>query len=113
MLSFMTDTITVIRPTYATERGNQIPVWTGAPEHTIANCRAQPFTGDELLAPGSRDAIITVWKVYAPPGADILSTDRVRLSDGQTYEVQGSLQKWNSPTGSLASTQFTLKLVEG
>lgn len=117
-VSFATDTVTVIRPAWIVERGDEIPDWSSASEHQITGCRVQPMSGEEVLFSGSggggaaRDAVISRWKLFAPTGADITERDRVR-HQGVVYEVDGSIQRWPSPTGTLAHTEAVLQRVEG
>lgn len=109
-ISFKRDSVTIIRPNYVTERGDLVKSWTGATEHTETGWRVQPLVGDEVL--GDRDAVVRRWKGLGPPAADITEMDRVRHA-GIVYEVDGAVQRWPSPTGLLAHTEVTLKLVEG
>lgn len=109
-ISFKNQTITVIRPAWIVDRGDLVPDWDNATEHQISGCRVQPAAGDEVH--GNRDAIANRWHLYAPPNADIDSLDRVR-HQGVTYEVEGDIRRWPSPTGALANTQATLERWEG
>ena len=108
----MTDTLTRIRPAFTSERGDQIPDWLNASEAELTGCRVQPMAGEEVTEPQNRDSVTTAWKVYAPSGTDVRSTDRIRYA-GTLYEVNGSVRNWPSPTGTLASTQFELRRVDG
>lgn len=109
-ISFLNQTVTVIRPAWVSERGDLVADWINATEHPITKCRVQPVVGDEIR--NNRDAVITRWTLFAPTGADIESTDRVRHA-GTVYDVDGDIRRWPSPTGELASTQATLQRVEG
>ncbi|MFB7647130.1 hypothetical protein ACFC0S_16760 [Streptomyces sp. NPDC056084] len=40
-----------------------------------------------------RDTVITGWNVYAPPGTDIRTTDRLRIRGG-LWEVTGETADW-------------------
>lgn len=119
-LSFTNQTVTVLRPSYVIERGTRTPVWDPpASESRVSGCRVQPMQGEEVLFSGSggggtaRDARVTAWKLFGPPGMPIDARDRVRAPDGRVYEVDGPPQEWPSPTGMLRHTEARLKLVEG
>lgn len=62
----------------------------------------------------ARDTVIAGLTVYAPPGTDILTTDRFRVR-GQVYEVTGQPGDWGrSPfTGTPSCVQFLLDRVTG
>lgn len=120
VISFKTETITVIRPTYITERGNQIPDWDNTTEHSVTGCRVQPMAGEEVLFSGAgeggqaRDAVVSRWKIFGPDGAamDLDEQDRVRHA-GIVYEVDGYIQRWPSPTGVLRHDEAVLRRVDG
>lgn len=111
MISFKNQTVTVIRPNYIAERGNQVPDWTGASEHQVTGCRVQPTVGGEEQST-TRDAIVARWTLFAPAGADIDARDRVR-HNGLVYDIDGELRNWSSPTGSLAHIEADLLRVKG
>lgn len=125
MISFKNQTIMVIRAGTVTERGDDLPDWSTATEHSIEDCRLQPMATEEIQFTGSttseggsgRDAVITRWKLFGPDGSeegaqDIGPLDRVRFR-GAVYDVHGQVQWWPSPTGVLAHFECVLKLVEG
>lgn len=90
-----TDTITVLRATPGAEDdfGNPtsgVPVGT-----TVLGCSVQPIEGDEATV--GRDTVVSRWRVWAPVGTDLKATDRVRY-DGDVYEVDGEVQRWDSGT---------------
>jgi hypothetical protein len=109
-ISFLTQTITRVRPVYTTERGDQVADWTNATTTDLTGWRLQPLVGEELL--GLRDAVTRRWKAFGPPGVDVTELDRIRYA-GVEYEVDGFVQRWPSPTGVLAHTELILKRVEG
>lgn len=118
-ISFKNQTITVIRAGVVVERGDDMLDWDNATEYQLLGCRLQPMATDEVLFTGSaggggvaRDAIVTRWKVYGPASPDIGPRDRARV-DGVVYEVDGQIQEWPSPTGTLAHSEFVLKVVAG
>lgn len=111
MISFKTQTITVLRPGTRSERGDTIPDWATATTHTVPGCCVQPDNGDEVTDRG-RDAVVRRWKVLGPAGADVTSLDRVRW-DGADYDVDGPIASWSSPSGALAHVEFVIQRVEG
>lgn len=111
MISFKNQSVTVIRPAYTVERGNQVPDWKAATEHTVTGCRVQPAAGTEEQST-TRDAIVNRWVLFAPTGVDITARDRIR-HNGVVYQIDGSLRPWSSPTGALAHIEADLLRVEG
>lgn len=110
MLSFATQTVTVVRPAYIVQRGDTIPDWGNATTHDIVNCVVQPLVGDEVL--GDRDSVQYRWKMFLPPNSDITAYDRV-IHQGVTYEVDGDIQRWPSPSGAITHDECALNLVRG
>lgn len=88
------------------------PDWDNAAELDIEGCAFSPGNSLEPLEVG-RSAVLTRPQVYAPPGADVLSGDRLVVR-GDTYEVVGRPQDWRSPfTGWQPGLVIELELVEG
>lgn len=115
---FARDTVTVQRATVVEERGTTRLDWSNPAETVVAGCSVQPMAGDEKFTAGSqegggrRDAVITRWKLYAPPGIDLLARDRV-VHAGVAYQIDGSPQRWPSPSGALSHVTALLFEVEG
>ena len=90
------------------EFGNPIPGTPGA-DLPITGCSVQPGAGSEFIA--NRDAITTLFTVWAPEPADVIETDVVTY-DGTDYEVDGQIERWN--VGSLLDHKvIRLKAVAG
>lgn len=102
-----TDTITVLRATTAEDRfGNETPSWGAAePGTPIEGCSVQPLDGPEQTV--GRDTVVSRWRVWAPPEADVMASDRVRFN-GTVYDVDGEVQRWS---GALGHTTFLLRKV--
>jgi len=62
----------------------------------------------------ARDTVIVGWTVYAPPGSDFVTTDRVRIR-GEVCEITGQPGDWRqSPfTGTAGPLQFAADRVTG
>lgn len=110
VISFATDTVTVIRPAYLTSRGDQVPDWDHATEHDSTGWRIQPLAGEEVLT--GRDAVVDRRKGFGPIDADVNERDRIRFA-GLLFEIDSPIQRWRSPTGTIAHTEITLRRVEG
>jgi hypothetical protein len=54
----------------------------------------QPVVGAENTV--GRDTIVSRWQLFAPADADLTATDRVEFN-GDTYEVDGEVQRWDFP----------------
>lgn len=113
-ISFATDVLTVHRPTWMVQRNDRIPDWSNTTTHTVSGCRVQPLSVEEIHSTDgtTRDAEVSVARVFAPPAADISAYDRVSFAD-ITWEVEGRPVEWRSPTGMLAHRELTLRRVQG
>jgi hypothetical protein len=105
MLSFMTQTITRVRPEFITVNGRQVPDWENAAELAIPGWTVQPGEMDEELANRSNET--ARYSALGPAGADIRANDGV-MFEGELYQVDGRPQRWPSPTGGLDHTFIRL-----
>ena len=105
-----TKTVTRVRAATTTDgHGNTIFNWGAASSSDIGGCGVQPLDGSENSL--GRDAVTTLLKLYAPPDADLLSTDRI-VYDGVTYEIEGSVQILDA-LHALSHKKCFLRRVEG
>lgn len=88
--------------------GNPIPGTPGT-DLPITGCSVQPGAGPELIV--NRDALTTLWTVWAPAGADVTETDTVAY-DGTDYDVDGQIERWQVGTR-LDHKVIRLKAVSG
>lgn len=109
----MAETVTRQRPTTTTDRDrNTVTDWTDPSEVTLTVRGVEPVSSSEDNSDG-RQAVITGYRVYLDPGADVQSGDRVVLR-GVTYDVDGTPADWRSPRGSaLGGVVVALKDMEG
>jgi hypothetical protein len=111
MIGYHTDTVTVLRaPIVQDDYNNDVPDWPNATETAVTGCRVQPERGSEYTI--DRDAVVTRWRLFGPDGMDIQDTDRI-VHQGVTYDIEGSVERWPSPTGALAHIEARLMRVEG
>lgn len=90
-----TKTVTRLRGTSAPNAyGDATTSWTSPARLTIEGCAFQPEDGQEILA--DRTAVISRWRWFGPPEADVRSSDRLEV-DGIAYDIDGSVQKWDDP----------------
>jgi hypothetical protein len=99
------------RPSASTEEdeyGNPIP---GAPgdDLPIPGCSVQPGAGVEVF--DRRDALTTVYTVWAPITADVIDTDQIAYA-GTVYDIDGPVQRWEVGTA-LDHLVIRLKAVSG
>ena len=111
-LSFMNDTVTVLRAPLKSVRGTKIRDWNstttvdGVTSRTLndvlitAQATVQDRDGREL-------SISDTHKLRAMYDADIQAGDRV-IWNGETYEVDGEVFKTKSPTGRVSSTRCAI-----
>ena len=117
-LSFMDDSVTVIRPGTKTVRGSVVPDWavtstttSGAQEHVVAGVQVVPESTNEDRD-GRVDNVNDRFRLRAPFNADIESGDRV-IWNGMTFEVDGDVFHVKSPTGRVSSTRCSLARWKG
>jgi len=73
--------------------GNPVP---GAPDElVIRGCSVQPGAGAEFV--DRREAVTTLYTVWAPVAADVIETDTI-LFEGVEYAVDGQVAKWAGGT---------------
>ena len=116
-LSFMRDTVTVIRPGTQAVRGTTIRNWSitttgdGATMHELGNVliTAQSTMQDR---DGREINITDQRRLRCMYDADIQPGDRI-VWNGETYEVDGEVFKTKSPTGRVSSTRCSIARWEG
>jgi hypothetical protein len=108
---FYTTPVTILAPQSRTDRYGDVVVddWTNA-SSTRARGWLARLSAQEVLDAG-RDANVTGWKLYLPPGTAIAANNRV-VADGTTYEVDGPPLEAKRPTGT-HHLEVLLRLVEG
>ncbi|MFI5839452.1 head-tail adaptor protein [Catenuloplanes sp. NPDC051500] len=85
------DLITRLRAPLAGDGyGNERPDWSAA--------TSTPYPADVQPASSTEDVVdeqrtVTRWRVWLPRTADLLASDRIEW-DGQTYEVEGDVERW-------------------
>lgn len=110
-LSFMKDTVTVLRAPLAKKNGMDYRDWEKADSRTVNNVQitaqstARDF-GDRVLEISDRRTF------RANYDADVKAGDRIRWND-DLYEVEGEVFHTKSPTGRVSSTRCTLVRWEG
>ena len=105
------DTVTIITPSWRTERGKQIPDYDNpAAVREINGCSVQPAGTDETLA--ARQATTVRLTVYLPADTVVDAHDAVVVR-GTRYHADGAGEQWRSPTGALNHTIVNLFDWEG
>jgi hypothetical protein len=107
-----TQTITRRRATSTASAGygNTVPDWaSGVDELTVPGCSVQPGGGSEFV--DNREAITTLYTVWAPLSADVVDTDRVTFA-GTEYDIDGPIERWEVGTP-LDHLVIRLKAVNG
>ncbi|MFI6444717.1 hypothetical protein [Kitasatospora sp. NPDC050543] len=109
---FMTDTVDRLRPGVPTQDayGNAIPGVDDELEITgVAVLPPAGQTAPSVELTDARDQVVIVRVLFAPGGADIRATDRIRHA-GRLYEVHGEPSPYR---GQLAHVEANLKAVSG
>ena len=82
------ETVTVQRAGTTTNGyNNVIPAWGELDETTVTGCLVDPGQSYELV--DGRNTTVDTPTVYAPPGTDVVATDRLVVREA-TYEVTGT-----------------------
>jgi hypothetical protein len=82
---------------------------------TITGVSLQPFTGGAPSSetPGSNfDRTVTRWRLFAPPGTDLQTDDRIRQG-ALDLEIDGEPVTWPGPNGSPHHLEAQLKRFGG
>lgn len=110
-LSFMDQTVEVLRAPLVESRGSLVPDWDAAERHEVGSClvtdagTSQDRDGRSGHAEGRK-------VLRAPYGADVRAGDRV-VCGGETYEVDGEVHRTESPTGRASSLKCELAAWKG
>jgi hypothetical protein len=91
------------------EYHNTVIDWDTPAAATISGCSVQP--GGGLQVNDSREAITTLFTVWAPEGSDVADTDRIRYA-GTVYDIDGPVERWDVGSG-LDHLVIRLKAVSG
>lgn len=87
--------------------GDPVDDWALPPtEILVKGCDVQPGTTQEYLL--NRDQVLVAWTVFAPPGTQVTSYDRVRYN-GTVYTVYGHPAEWDSPSGRMDYVEIILQ----
>lgn len=89
-------TVTRLRGVDGTDEYHNTTVdWATPATLDIPGCSVQPFPGMQVV--DQREAITTLFSVWAPVDADVVDTDRIRYA-GTDYDIDGSVQRWEIGT---------------
>ena len=103
--SFCTHTVIVHRAPLKDVRGSLVRDWASAETHTLTGCSVQPSSTASNFE--REEQVTDRWQLYAPPGSDLLTGDRVEFQ-GTTYDIDGAPYEWKSPTGRVTHVQAHL-----
>lgn len=110
-LSFMKDSVTVIRAELITKNGAEVRDWKNATEHIVSNVQVTPQATSREF--GNRTTQVTEGgTLRAKYDADIKPGDRIVWND-TTYEIDGEVFHTKSPTGRVSTTRCSLIRWEG
>lgn len=89
--------------------GNDILDFTTPDVVSVPGCSVQPVNG--LQYSDAREAITTLWLVWAPLATDVTDVDRIRHA-GVVYDIDGPVERW-SVSSPLDHLIVNLKAVAG
>lgn len=95
--SFCKDEITVKRAQLVDKRGSKVLDWSNPTIATLKGCSIQPNTTTRDFD-GRTIQVTEDWTLYAPPGSDLQAGDRIEWNN-LTFEINGAVMQWNSPSG--------------
>lgn len=102
--------VTRLRPSSTTDDyGNTVADWSAPVTLTIVGCSVQPGGGSDQF--DNREAITTLYSVWAPLTADVVDTDRIEFA-GTVYDIDGNIELWAVGTP-LDHKVIRLKAVSG
>lgn len=110
-LSFMRDSVTVIRPAARAVRGSTVPDWDNAAEHVVERCQVTAASTQQDRD-GRAVNVADSMTLRAGYDADVRPGDRV-VHDGVVYEVDGEVFRSKSPTGRVSTVRCALRRWEG
>jgi hypothetical protein len=90
--------------------GGPSRAWAHASSTAITGVSVQPFATAESTIDAAY--IADRLRLFAPPGTDIVSTDRI-VYDGVTYEVDGNAQPWHDLGGQAHHIELVIKRLAG
>ena len=105
--SWFNESVTVERAPWDQVRGTTERDWASATTATVGGCHVQPSTTSQDLGELRAQAVETKATLYAPPGADVQTGDRITCAMG-TFVVYGDPEPWRSPTGAVSHVQVRL-----
>jgi len=107
------ETVTVVRAGESVETPLGYSPGPSTP-HDVDGCSLQRLLGNSSLETmsGDVDKLVTRWILYAPPGADILASDRVQQGP-LDLQVDGDPATWPGPNGRPHHVEVYLKRWEG
>lgn len=106
--SFVSQSITVVRPGSKESRGSIVPDWSPSAitEKTITGCSVQPAS-TSLSLDGRVLGLSEGWTAYLPEGSDVQAGDHI-IFEGNTYEINGEPRIW---TGAFTRSHIQLNLI--
>lgn len=106
--TLLADSVTRRRaPLISSGYGNEARDWTAATSQVYA-ARVSVVSSTEVVANEPRT--VTRWKCTVGPEADLAATDRIEW-DGQTYEVDGDVERHKGRSPAVHHQTVTLKRV--
>lgn len=106
------DTVTRVRAALGApgRYGAEQRDWSAAATTTISGVSVQPVAATEATV--DREYTATHLNLFAPPGTDLLATDRV-VWRGVTYEIDGEPATWYDLGGRADHLEAVLKRMAG
>ncbi len=98
--SWASDAVTIIEPSWVTDRGKSVPDYGSPASQTVVRgCSVQPGAGVENTQ--ARQNVIVRHTAYLPAGTSVTAHSKVRFN-GVDYGVDGPPDVWQSPTGAVS-----------
>lgn len=115
MLAIPTEPVLVLAAgtvTLTDELGNEIP-GSGAVEQLPMELAIVPSRTNESRELGTREQVVTLYRVYAEGMVNIAATSRIQRASGMVLEVVGDPEWWPDAAGGVDHTETLAKVARG
>lgn len=110
LVSFATQTPTILRPGSKLEWGQEVVSWDEVTEIEVPGCTDYALSGVETVQ--GVDVVAGTRQMFMPADTDVRGTDRIRHL-GHVWEIIGVPSPQISPTGELSHIEVLLKRWDG
>lgn len=107
---FARETVQILSASIEYDHGAPVESWDDPETVDLPGCSVQPGDSEEHL--GERTDTSIVWSVYAPAGAEVSSSNRIKIRN-KTYSVDGEPKYWTVGAGRVDHVLIKARRVNG